>query len=140
MPSNSPIASGRTLGHPTNGRSVPPAGCRAAPWWRPAGNLFHSPIRRRSPYRLPVVSCRDAFHRGRTRTHLLDSVSSLGSLVTTIQACLLPLFSPSFLLLLPPVLPLAFAQILRTFVNCTLRGKNSAGNLSVASQSTHPHE
>lgn len=109
-----------------------PVVCRKPPWWRHAGNLFHSPTRRLSLYKLSV-SCRDTLHGGRNRTHLLDSVSSRRYLChqdRLLFASSLPAFLP---LLLSPSLPFSFAQIL---VTCALCVRNLVGNLSMASQTT----
>lgn len=83
------------------------------------------------------VSCRDTFHGGRNRTHLLDSVSSRRYLChqdRLLFASSLPVFLP---LLLSPSLPFSFIQILMT---CALCVRNLVGNLSMASRSTPLHE
>lgn len=130
-----PILSGRTLGQPTNRGSVSPVVC-----WCVEG-----------PHGGDMLeTCSTAPHTGSHSTnccqspaetpstemeigHLLDSLSSRRHLCHKISSCLLPLFPRFFLLRLPHALPFSFAQILMTFVSCTLCVRNLVGNLSLAS-------
>ena len=137
-----PIPFGGTLRHPTQERSAPPPMVpRGTPSWGPAENLFHTPTRRHSLHKPLSLCCRNHchLHRGRTRTNLLDSMSSHKYLCDQERY----LFSFSLSSLLPSATtcsPVPFAQILMTSVNCTLCIRNLVRDLSMVCPSTRARE